>query len=116
MTGALSNDRIGQTASTVALRWAPFGIAGDNGQRFGLALRRFSILVGGGLGTRTIKSDSESSSSVMKFGVAATGGVTWTPIVGHGWSVGLGLSDSIVRASGQTHQHVVSDLVLTVEL
>lgn len=107
----------GQGAFTSGLKWAPFGVAGEDDQKWVLDLRRFSVMAGGGLGIRSSSSrDRFFSPPDNDYGVAATGGVGWMPIGGRGWSLGLELTDSMVWAGGESRQHVVSDLLLTVQL
>lgn len=107
----------GQGAFTSGLKWAPFGVAGEDHQKWVIDLRRFSVMAGGGLGVRSSSSrDRFFSPPDNDYGVAATGGVGWMPIGGRGWSLGLELTDSLVWAGGEGRQHVVSDLLLTVQL
>lgn len=107
----------GQGAFTSGLKWAPFGVAGEDDQKWVIDLRRFSVMAGAGLGIRTSSSrDRFFSPPDNDYGVAATGGVGWMPIGGRGWSLGLELTDSLVWAGGESRQHVVSDLLLTVQL
>jgi hypothetical protein len=107
----------GQGAFTSGLKWAPYGVAGDDERKWVLDLRRFSLMAGAGLGVRSSSShDRFFSPPDNDYGLAATGGVGWMPVGGRGWSLGLELTDSLVRAGGESRQHVVSDLLLTVQL
>lgn len=107
----------GQGAFTSGLKWAPFGVAGEDEQTWVIDLRRFSLMAGVGLGLRSTSSrDRFFSPPENDYGVAATGGAGWMPIGGRGWSLGLELTDSLVRAGGEGRQHVVMDLLLTVQL
>jgi hypothetical protein len=107
----------GQGAFTSGLKWAPYGVAGDDDRTWVLDARRFSIMGGAGLGVRSISThDRFFSAPESDYGVAATGGVGWMPIGGRGWSLGLELTDSLVHAGGEGRQHVVMDLLLTVAL
>ena len=107
----------GQGAFTSGLKWAPFGVAGEDEQKWVLDPRRFSLMAGFGLGVRSSSShDRFFSPPDNDYGVAATAGAGWMPIGGRGWSLGLELTDSLVRAGGEVRQHIVSDLLLTVQL
>jgi hypothetical protein len=107
----------GQGAFTSGLKWAPFGVAGDDDRKWVIDPRRFSLIAGAGLGVRSTSAhDRFFSAPENDYGVAATGGAGWMPIGGRGWSLGLELTDSLVHAGGESRQHVVSDLLLTVQL
>ena len=107
----------GQGAFTSGLKWAPFGVAGDDDRKWVIDPRRFSIMAGAGLGVRSTSAhDRFFSAPENDYGMAATGGAGWMPIGGRGWSLGLELTDSLVQAGGEGRQHVVSDLLLTVQL
>jgi len=107
----------GQGAFTSGLKWAPFGVAGDDERKWVIDPRRFSIMGGAGLGVRSTSGhDHFFSTPENDYGMAATGGAGWMPIGGRGWSLGLELTDSLVWAGGEGRQHVVSDLLLTVQL
>ena len=107
----------GQGAFTSGLKWAPFGVAGEDEQKWVIDLRRFSIMAGFGLGVRSSSSrDRFFSPPDNDYGVATTAGAGWMPIGGRGWSLGLELTDSLVRAGGEVRQHIVSDLLLTVQM
>jgi hypothetical protein len=121
LTGATdpsdSNRSVAQGAFTSGVRWAPFGVAGGERSLAALDLRRFWIMGGAGLGMRgSSPRDRFFARGDMDYGLAATGGVGWIPLGGRGWSLGLELTDSVVRAAGETRQHVVTDILLTVEL